>query len=108
MNNAGFGLIGEFESLSDVQIRQQMEGAVPIVAPCVELTDFRAVVRPPVVLKYFREAEREYQNFFGVTAVTREAIQVMRGQKTGGVIQQVTSIGSQIGFPALSICTQPD
>ncbi|KAI9719217.1 MAG: hypothetical protein M1812_003547 [Candelaria pacifica] len=39
-------------------------------------------------------------NFFGVLAVTREAMQVMREQKpSGGLIQQVTSIGGQIGFP---------
>ena len=37
-------------------------------------------------------------NFFGVLAVTRKAMEVMREQKPcGGVIQQVTSIGGQIG-----------
>lgn len=37
-------------------------------------------------------------NFFGLLAVTRKAMEVMREQKpSGGVIQQVTSIGGQIG-----------
>lgn len=37
-------------------------------------------------------------NFFGLLAVTRKAMEVMREQKPcGGVIQQVTSIGGQIG-----------
>ena len=43
-------------------------------------------------------------NFWGVVTVTRKAMEVMRGQKTGGVIQQVTSIGGQLGLPVLSIC----
>ncbi|KAL8280452.1 hypothetical protein RQP46_007100 [Phenoliferia psychrophenolica] len=60
VNNAGFGLLGEFESLSDAQMRQQMD-------------------------------------------VTRKAMEIMRGQKSGGVIQQVTSIGGQLGLPVLSI-----
>ncbi|KAI9706065.1 MAG: hypothetical protein M1836_005471 [Candelina mexicana] len=39
-------------------------------------------------------------NFFGVLAVTREAMQVMRQQRpSGGLVQQVSSIGAQIGFP---------
>ena len=42
-------------------------------------------------------------NFFGLIDVTRKAIQVMRDLKTGGVIQQVTSIGGQKGVPTLSI-----
>ncbi|KAF2864606.1 hypothetical protein BDV95DRAFT_629316 [Massariosphaeria phaeospora] len=68
VNNAGYGLGGEFESLSDEQIRKQME-----------------------------------VNFFGLVNVTRKAMEVMRDLKTGGVIQQVTSIGGQIGVPTFSI-----
>lgn len=62
VNNAGYGLSGEFESLSDQQIRTQME-----------------------------------INFFGLIDVTRKAMEIMRDLKTGGVIQQVTSIGGQRG-----------
>jgi NAD(P)-dependent dehydrogenase (short-subunit alcohol dehydrogenase family) len=62
VNNAGYGLSGPFETLSDSQIRKQME----II-------------------------------FFGLMNVTRKAMQTMRDLKTGGVIQQVTSIGGQIG-----------
>lgn len=62
VNNAGYGLNGPFETLSDKQIRQQME-----------------------------------INFFGLIDVTRKALETMRELKTGGVIQQVTSIGGQIG-----------
>lgn len=62
VNNAGYGLNGPFETLSERQIRQQME-----------------------------------VNFFGLIDVTRKAIETMRELKTGGVIQQVTSIGGQIG-----------
>lgn len=36
-------------------------------------------------------------NFFGLIDVTRKAMETMRDLKTGGVIQQVTSIGGQIG-----------
>jgi NAD(P)-dependent dehydrogenase (short-subunit alcohol dehydrogenase family) len=69
-NNAGYGLSGEFESLSDKQIRTQME-----------------------------------VNFFGLMDVTRKAMEVMRGQSPkGGIIQQVTSIGGQVGVPTFSIC----
>ena len=60
VNNAGYGLSGPFETLSDSQLRKQMD-----------------------------------INFFGLIDVTRKA--VMRELKTGGVIQQVTSIGGQIG-----------
>lgn len=43
-------------------------------------------------------------NFFGLIAVTRKAMDVMREQKpSGGLIQQVTSIGGQIGVPLFSI-----
>jgi len=69
VNNAGYGLSGEFESLSEKQIRTQME-----------------------------------INFFGLIDVTRKALEQMREQKTGGVIQQVTSIGGQVGVPTFSIC----
>ena len=38
-------------------------------------------------------------NFWGLTAVTRKAMEVMRAQKpSGGLIQQVTSIGGQRGY----------
>ncbi len=38
-------------------------------------------------------------NFFGLLAVTRKAMEVMREQKPcGGLIQQVTSIGGQLGY----------
>ncbi|KAF2233646.1 NAD(P)-binding protein [Viridothelium virens] len=68
-NNAGYGLGGEFESLSERQIRQQME-----------------------------------INFFGLLDCTRRALEVMRAQKpSGGLIQQVTSIGGQVGVPLFSI-----
>lgn len=63
VNNAGYGLCGPFETLSDSQIRQQME-----------------------------------VNFFGLIDVTRKAVETMRELKTGGVIQQVTSIGGQLGI----------
>lgn len=62
VNNAGYGLMGPFETLSEKQIRQQME-----------------------------------INFFGLIDVTRKAMETIRELKTGGVIQQVTSIGGQIG-----------
>ena len=62
VNNAGYGLGGEFESYTDEQIRTQME-----------------------------------VNFFGLINVTRKAMEVMRELKTGGRIQQVTSIGGQVG-----------
>lgn len=62
VNNAGYGLMGPFETLSENQIRQQMD-----------------------------------INFFGLINVTRKAMETMRDLKTGGVIQQVTSIGGQIG-----------
>lgn len=62
VNNAGYGLSGPFETLSDSQLRKQMD-----------------------------------INFFGLIDVTRKALETMRDLKTGGVIQQVTSIGGQIG-----------
>lgn len=36
-------------------------------------------------------------NFFGVLNMTRKAVEIMRGQKKGGLVQQITSIGAQIG-----------
>ena len=63
VNNAGYGLNGPFETLSEKQIRQQME-----------------------------------INFFGLIDVTRKAMETMRDLKTGGVIQNVTSIGGQVGM----------
>lgn len=43
-------------------------------------------------------------NFFGLMAVTKKAMSVMREQKpSGGLIQQVTSIGGQTGVPLFSI-----
>jgi len=69
VNNAGYGLAGPFEELSNDQIKTQMD-----------------------------------VNFFGLIAVTRKAMQVMREQKpSGGLIQQVTSIGGQRGTPLFSI-----
>ena len=64
VNNAGYGLSGPFEELSDSQIKTQMD-----------------------------------VNFFGLIAVTRKALEVMREQKpSGGLIQQITSIGGQRGY----------
>ncbi|KAL9065955.1 MAG: hypothetical protein Q9161_007870 [Pseudevernia consocians] len=69
VNNAGYGLAGPFEELSEAQIKTQMD-----------------------------------VNFFGLIAVTRKAMDVMRDQKpSGGLIQQVTSIGGQRGVPNFSI-----
>jgi NAD(P)-dependent dehydrogenase (short-subunit alcohol dehydrogenase family) len=42
-------------------------------------------------------------NFFGLINVTRKAMETMRELKTGGVIQQITSIGGQKGVPSFSI-----
>ncbi|KAF2664030.1 NAD(P)-binding protein [Microthyrium microscopicum] len=42
-------------------------------------------------------------NFFGLLEVTKKAMEVMREQKpSGGIIQQVTSIGGQVGVPIFS------
>jgi len=69
VNNAGYGLSGVFEELTDEQVRKQME-----------------------------------VNFFGLIAVTKKAMDVMREQKpSGGLIQQITSIGGQRGVPTFSI-----
>ena len=69
VNNAGYGLTGPFEEVTEQQARTQMD-----------------------------------VNFFGLIQVTRKAMDVMRTQKpSGGVIQQVTSIGGQRGVPLFSI-----
>ena len=69
VNNAGYGLAGNFEELTEEQYRGQME-----------------------------------VNFFGLLDVTRKAMQVMREQRpSGGLIQQVTSIGGQRGVPFFSL-----
>ncbi|KAF8852193.1 NAD(P)-binding protein, partial [Acephala macrosclerotiorum] len=69
VNNAGYGLSGVFEEVSEEQLRTQME-----------------------------------VNFFGLIHVTKKAMEVMREQKpSGGIIQQVTSIGGQRGVPTFSI-----
>jgi len=69
INNAGYGLSGVFEELTDAQIKTQMD-----------------------------------VNFFGLIRVTKKAMEVMREQKpSGGLIQQVTSIGGQRGVPFFSI-----
>jgi len=65
-NNAGYGLAGEFESLTEAQYRKQFD-----------------------------------VNVFGLFECTRAALAIMREQG-GGVIQQITSIGGQIGVPLYS------
>lgn len=69
VNNAGRGLCGAFEELTDADMQAVMD-----------------------------------VNFMGVVRVTRTAIQVMRdvNRPPGGLIQQITSIGGQLGMPALS------
>jgi len=43
-------------------------------------------------------------NLFGLINVTRKAMEAMREQKpSGGLIQQVTSVGGQIGVPTFSV-----
>jgi NAD(P)-dependent dehydrogenase (short-subunit alcohol dehydrogenase family) len=68
VNNAGRGLCGAFEELSDADLQAVMD-----------------------------------VNFMGVARVTRAAIRVMRdvNDPPGGLIQQVTSIGGQLGMPAM-------
>jgi NAD(P)-dependent dehydrogenase (short-subunit alcohol dehydrogenase family) len=70
VNNAGYGLAGVFEEVSETQLRKQME-----------------------------------VNYFGLLAVTRKALAVMRDTNSppGGLIQNVTSIGGQRGVPLFSI-----
>jgi short-subunit dehydrogenase len=41
-------------------------------------------------------------NYFGVLKVTKSALEHMRESGKGGVIQQVTSIGGQVGVPLYS------
>lgn len=85
--SAGYGLVGEFESFSEEQIRRQM-------------------VRETCTVFAYLQSNRGYTqevNFFGLVDVTRKAIETMRDLKTGGVIQQVTSIGGQRGVPTFSI-----
>ncbi|OCK84290.1 hypothetical protein K432DRAFT_401256 [Lepidopterella palustris CBS 459.81] len=60
---AGYSLDGEFESLSEKQIRTYME-----------------------------------VNFFGLINFIRNMMELMQDLETGGVIQQVTSIGGQVGI----------
>jgi NAD(P)-dependent dehydrogenase (short-subunit alcohol dehydrogenase family) len=69
VNNAGRGLCGAFEELTDADIQAVMD-----------------------------------VNFMGVVRVTRAAIRVMRdiNRPPGGLIQQLTSIGGQLGMPALA------
>ncbi|KAF1994304.1 NAD(P)-binding protein [Amniculicola lignicola CBS 123094] len=68
VNNAGYALCSEFESMSERQIRMEME-----------------------------------VNFFGVLNVTRKAIEVMRELKTGGLIQQISSVFAHLGYPTFSM-----
>jgi NAD(P)-dependent dehydrogenase (short-subunit alcohol dehydrogenase family) len=41
-------------------------------------------------------------NFFGVVRVTQQILPIMRKQKNGGVIVNVSSVGGRIGLPAVS------
>ncbi|MBX2960888.1 MAG: SDR family oxidoreductase [Cyclobacteriaceae bacterium] len=41
-------------------------------------------------------------NVFGLMRVTREAVKIMRGQKSGTIIQ-ITSVGGHVAFPLYSI-----
>lgn len=41
-------------------------------------------------------------NYFGLLRVTKKAMQLMRELKTGGLIQQVTSVGATSGVPLFS------
>jgi len=70
VNNAGYGLSGEFESVSEEQARTQFE-----------------------------------VNFFGLLRVTKKALKIMRevNNPIGGKIQQITSMGGQLGVPYFSI-----
>lgn len=74
-NNAGYGLCGAFESLSDKQIRTQMEINVSV-------HDWNDAF--PLILFEIK--------YFGVINVTRAALEVMRekNKKQGGLIQQAS------------------
>lgn len=67
INNAGYGLVGPFETATDAQIQQQFA-----------------------------------TNVFGVFAVTRAALPIMREQKSG-VIINITSVGGRTAFPMNSL-----
>ena len=67
INNAGYGLVGPFESATDEQIQQQFA-----------------------------------TNVFGVFAVTRAALPILRAQKSG-VIINITSVGGRTAFPMNSL-----
>jgi NAD(P)-dependent dehydrogenase (short-subunit alcohol dehydrogenase family) len=67
VNNAGYGVDGVFEAMSDDIIQRQFD-----------------------------------TNVFGLMRVTRKAIEVMRGQKDGAIVQ-VASMGGRLAFPLFSI-----
>lgn len=102
VNNAGYGLSGEFESLSEKQIRTQVSSITRQFA--------LSIYSPP--LEEWRDGKHtdtdDLQmeiNFFGLIDCTRKAMQIMREKNSpsGGLIQQVTSIGGQRGVPMFSI-----
>ena len=67
INNAGYGLVGPFETATDAQIQDQFA-----------------------------------TNVFGVFAVTRAALPLLRAQKSG-VIINITSVGGRTAFPMNSL-----
>ncbi|MDQ2794325.1 MAG: SDR family oxidoreductase [Bacteroidota bacterium] len=67
INNAGYGLVGPFETATDAQIQEQFA-----------------------------------TNVFGVFAVTRAALPLLRAQKSG-VIINITSVGGRTAFPMNSL-----
>ena len=67
INNAGYGLVGPFETATDAQIQEQFA-----------------------------------TNVFGVFAVTRAALPLLRAQQSG-VIINITSVGGRTGFPMNSL-----
>lgn len=87
VNNAGYSYNGVFEALEDKLIRKMYDTMVfglmgeqqpTVTCLCTPLT---------------RRA------LFGSSDVTRSALAIMRKQSTGGCIQQLSSIGGQIGAP---------